>query len=199
VKRIASLLLVCLLGGCALISVDNKIRYRDASGFFDPRLLAQIQPETTTGEWLRQHFGDPLFVDGDYINPMVAGESVEIDTWHFLRYRQKNTRVFLLFKSRKRVEESEYLHVVLANDRVVKAWRDTFETVDTRRVMRVLGYKPAPTEAAAPATSAAPVQETPALQTPSAAALEVKDIEESLESEVPQVSDHQSPAPEGAP
>lgn len=139
---VAAVLTAALLGGCSLVSIDSKTRYSDASGFFDPRLLDQIQPDETTRDWLRQHFGEPLFVDRDFTNPLVAAQSVQIDTWRFVRHQQKNTRVFLLFSSRKRHEDSEYLHVVLADNKVVKAWRDTLETVDTRRIMGALGYAP---------------------------------------------------------
>jgi hypothetical protein len=116
---------------------------------------------------------------------MAAAEEVQIETWRFVRSQQKNTRVFLLFSSRKRHEDSEYLHVVLADDRVVKAWRDRFETVDTRRVMGVLGYAPADNQ---PATTggtttvpAGGVQPQTTLETnaavPPPAALEVQDLE----------------------
>lgn len=180
IKVAVLFLAAVLLGGCSLISIDNKTRYSDASGYFDPRLLDQIQPDATTREWLRQHFGEPLFADRDFTNPMVANQPVQIETWQFVRQQQKNTRVFLLFSSRKRHEDSEYLHVVLADNKVVKAWRDTFETVDTRRVMGALGYTPvnsqtAPTEVAESAEKPLAGQSGEAV--PSAEKLEVKDLE----------------------
>ena len=160
-NNLASLVLMSiLLGSCSLISVDKKTRYSDASGFFDAALLDQIKADETSGVWMRQHFGDPLFVDQGFMNPMVPEQQVEIDTWRFVRHQQKSTSVFLLFRSRSRDEDSEYLHAVLADDRVVKAWRDTLETVDTRRVMGTLGYapvsQPAPPDAAAAAEPAPP-------------------------------------------
>lgn len=157
-KRAGLFLLAAILGGCSLISVDNKTRYSDASGFFDAALLGQIKAGETSGEWMHQHFGDPLFVDQGFINPAAPTEPVSIETWRFVRHQQKNTSVFLLFRSRSRADESEYLHTVLANDLVVKAWRDTLETVDTRRVMANLGYTPVnPPVTAAPAAAAAPL------------------------------------------
>lgn len=183
--KVAVLFLAAVfLGGCSLISIDNKTRYSDASGYFDPRLLDQIQPDETTGDWLRQHFGEPLFVDRDFTNPMVADQPVQIETWQFVRQQQKNTRIFLLFSSRKRHEDSEYLHVVLADNKVIKAWRDTFESVDTRRVMGALGYTPVMSETAEAEVAAADeprLKESvevvpPAEGVPPEAALEVKDL-----------------------
>jgi hypothetical protein len=151
-----------LLGGCSLVSIDSKTRYSDASGYFDAKLLDQIKPDETSGVWLRQHFGDPLFVDRGFMNPMVPAEQVQIETWRFMQHRQSNTSVFLLFRARSRYEESEYLHAVLANDLVVTAWRDTLESVDTPRVMGSLGYAPVASEPVTSMAAAAPAADSQA-------------------------------------
>jgi|GEM_PF-2080435 len=192
-NRTIGFLMVALLGGCSLVSIDSKTRYSDASGFFESRLLDEIRPDETTRDWLHQHFGEPLFVDRDFNNPMAATEQVQIETWRFVRYQQKNTRVFLLFSSRKRHEDSEYLHVVLADNRVVKAWRDRLETVDTRRVMGVLGYAPVATQSAKPRDVTAPPVADAQLQAeggvPPPAALEVQDVK-------PDAAENAEPDPE---
>ena len=136
------MLMILVLGGCSLVSVDRRVRYSDAEGYFDPRLLEQIEPGQTTRDWLHAHFGEPLFLDEGLEDPTAAGRQIEIATWGFVRQQQKNPRVFLLFRSRNLQEAAEYLHVVLEEGLVVKVWRDQLETVDTRRVISTLGYQP---------------------------------------------------------
>lgn len=127
----------CLSAGCSLISVDQKHRYRDSEGYFEPKLLEQIRPGQTSAAWLRGHFGAPRMEHDLAQYP----ENVQLSTWRFTHERQKETRVFLLLRSRNWIEDHDYLHVVTENDLVVRTWTDERENVDVDKVMSVLGYK----------------------------------------------------------
>lgn len=201
--------------GC--VSVDKKTRYRDAEGHFDSQLLMQIQPGETTGNWLEAHFGEPLFVDSGFVDKrlvdkpdLAAAEDVQISTWRFVRQRQKNTRVFLVFHSRNRQEADEYLHVVLEDDKVIKAWRDEFARVDIKRVMSALGYSsravdapvspPLPAAAGLPVPpQAEPTAAPPSALVPSNPPVVAEDVPKPVE---PELEDHSAkvrmPAPAGA-
>lgn len=127
------------LAGCSIISVDQKIRYRDAEGYFDPSLLTQIKPGETSHTWLIKHFGRPWYSEVDGLKDYP--EEVGIHTWRFERERQKSTRILLLFSSRKTHQQYEYLHVATEGDMVKRAWRDELATVDIRRLMAAMGYR----------------------------------------------------------
>ena len=130
-----------LLTACSFVSVEQKTRYRDAEGYFEPNLLEQIKAGETSQSWLVKHFGRPWFseVDGLENYPKDVG----IHTWRFERQLQKSTRVLLLFRSRKLEHQYEYLHVVTEDDTVKRAWRDELATVDIVRLMAAMGYQKA--------------------------------------------------------
>lgn len=130
--------LSALVSGCSLVSIDSKTRYRDAEGYFEPHLLDQIKPGETSSDWMRDHFGRLWLTEVDAL--VGYPEDLSIDTWRFERERQKSTRVFLLFRSRKLDQQYEYLHTVTEGDTVVRAWRDDLDTVDTRRLLSAMGY-----------------------------------------------------------
>lgn len=134
-----------MLAACSVVSVDQKIRYRDAEGYFETNLLEQIKPGETSQTWLIKHFGRPWFseVEGLEGYPVEVG----IHTWRFARELQKSTRVLLLFRSRKLNQQYEYLHVVTDGDTVKRAWRDELATVDIHRLMAAMGYRKAHVEA----------------------------------------------------
>lgn len=158
VKYLLVFLTSCLMTSCSFVSVDNKTRYRDAEGYFDPALLQQIQAGETTAAWLHKHFGRPWSSENGLAEEYLA--NVQLSTWRFERERQKNTRVFLLFRSRNLSEQNEYLHVVTEDHIVVRAWRDELESVDVRRIMASLGYErfpPPATKPVDPQPTAAPV------------------------------------------
>ena len=148
-RRFRTLWLMTVLGlmlaACSVVSVDQKTRYRDAEGYFEPNLLEQIKPGETSQTWLVKHFGHPWFseVDGLEGYPVEVG----IHTWRFERELQKSTRVLLLFRSRKLNQQYEYLHVVTDGDTVKRSWRDELATVDIRRLMAAMGYRKAQVEA----------------------------------------------------
>lgn len=132
-------LMVLALAGCSIISVDQKTRYRDAEGYFEPTLLTRIQPGETSLTWLTQHFGRPWYSEADGLEGYP--EEVGVHTWRFAREQQKNTRVLLLFNSRKTDLQYEYLHVAAEGDIVKRAWKDELATVDIRRLMAAMGYR----------------------------------------------------------
>jgi hypothetical protein len=127
-----------MLTACSIVSVDQKTRYRDAEGYFEPTLFEQIKTGETSRTWLSKHFGRPWFSEVDGLAEYPP--NVHIDTWRFAREQQKNTRVFLLFRSRKLEQQYEYLHVVSEDDTVMRVWRDELATVDIHRLMAAMGY-----------------------------------------------------------
>lgn len=168
-------LLTLMLAACSVVNVDQKTRYRDAEGYFEPNLLEQIKPGETSQTWLSKHFGRPWFseVEGLEGYPLEVG----IHTWRFEREQQKSTRVLLLFSSRKLNHQYEYLHVVTEGDTVKRAWRDEVSTVDIPRLMAAMGYQKARIESGnAPAEwqPITPAAKTEAVPTPTS--LEVKDV-----------------------
>lgn len=182
-SRLRSLCFVSLLGvflaGCSFVSIDQKTRYRDAEGYFEPALLEQIKAEETSHTWLIKHFGQPWFSEVDGLEGYPEG--VGIHTWRFEREQQKSTRVFLLFTSRKLNQQYEYLHVVTEGDMVKRAWRDDLATVDIRRLMAAMGYRKvqehtsaAPAAPVQPESVAAPAQDTDSVPPP--ASLVVEDV-----------------------
>lgn len=150
-----------LLAGCSFVSVDQKTRYRDAEGYFEPNLLEQIKAGETSRTWLNKHFGRPWFSEAEGLAEYPS--DVRIDTWRFAREQQKSTRVLLLFSSRKLDQQYEYLHVVSEGDTVMRTWRDELATVDIHRLMAAMGYprSRANTEVTTPAGSAADTEMVP--------------------------------------
>jgi hypothetical protein len=142
-RRLPSFWLVSLMGfflaGCSLVSIDEKTRYRDAEGYFEPTLLTQIKAGETSKTWLIQHFGRPWFSEVDGLTGYP--DEVGIHTWRFEREQQKSTRVLLLLRSRKTSQHYEYLHVVTEGESVKRAWQDDLSTVDIRRLMAAIGYR----------------------------------------------------------
>lgn len=173
---------ILVLSGCSVISVDQRTRYRDAEGYFDVSMLEQIKVGETSHSWVVTHFGRPWYREVEALTGYP--EDVQINTWRFEREQQKNTRVLLLFRSRKLEQQYEYLHLVSEGDKVMRVWRDAAVTVDAPRLMAAMGYaKKAVVEdrQAVPAavenpSSAAPV-ENPAVQSvPPPASLSVEDV-----------------------
>jgi hypothetical protein len=132
-------LMSCCLLSCSFVTVDQQTRYRDAEGYFEPRLLESIKVGETSRTWLLAHFGRPWYSEVDAL--VGYPTEVQIDSWRFEREQQKNTRVFLLFRSRNLAQQYEYLHVVSEGDTVKRAWRDVAQTVDTPRLMAAMGYR----------------------------------------------------------
>lgn len=173
---------ILVLSGCSVISVDQRTRYRDAEGYFDVSMLEQIKVGETSHSWVVTHFGRPWYREVEALTGYP--EDVQINTWRFEREQQKNTRVLLLFRSRKLEQQYEYLHLVSEGDKVMRVWRDAAVTVDAPRLMAAMGYAkkavvedrqvlPAPGEVLSPA---APV-ENPAVQSvPPPASLSVEDV-----------------------
>lgn len=173
---------VLILSGCSIVSVDQRTRYRDAEGYFDVSMLEQIKVGETSHSWVVTHFGRPWYREVEALTGYP--EDVQINTWRFEREQQKNTRVLVLFRSRKLEQQFEYLHVVSEGDKVMRAWRDAAVTVDAPRLMAAMGYAkkavveerqvvPAAVETPAPV---APV-ENPAVQSvPAPASLSVEDV-----------------------
>lgn len=173
---------ILVLSGCSVISVDQRTRYRDAEGYFDVSMLEQIKVGETSHSWVVTHFGRPWYREVEALTGYP--EDVQINTWRFEREQQKNTRVLLLFRSRKLEQQYEYLHLVSEGDKVMRVWRDAAVTVDAPRLMAAMGYAkkavvedrqvlPAPGEVLSPV---APV-ENPAVQSvPPPASLSVEDV-----------------------
>jgi hypothetical protein len=174
---------VLILSGCSIVSVDQRTRYRDAEGYFDVSMLEQIKVGETSHSWVVAHFGRPWYREVEALTGYP--EDVQINTWRFEREQQKNTRVLVLFRSRKLEQQFEYLHVVSEGDKVMRAWRDAAVTVDAPRLMAAMGYakkavveerQVVPTEEVETPSPVAPV-ENPAVQSvPAPASLSVEDV-----------------------
>lgn len=168
----AGLMSFCLIG-CSFISVDRHTRYRDAEGYFESTLLDAIKVGETSQSWLLAHFGRPSYSEVDALAGYPA--EVQINTWRFEREQQKNTRVFLLYRSRNLDQQYEYLHVVSEGDKVMRAWRDASQTVDTPRLMAAMGYAKVRLEEEKPAVEI-PAAPAAVQSVPPPASLNVEDV-----------------------
>jgi hypothetical protein len=162
---------VLILSGCSIVSVDQRTRYRDAEGYFDVSMLEQIKVGETSHSWVVTHFGRPWYREVEALTGYP--EDVQINTWRFEREQQKNTRVLVLFRSRKLEQQFEYLHVVSEGDKVMRAWRDAAVTVDTSRLMAAMGY---PKKAVVEERQVVPVENPAAQSVPPPATLSVEGV-----------------------
>jgi hypothetical protein len=162
---------VLILSGCSIVSVDQRTRYRDAEGYFDVSMLEQIKVGETSHSWVVTHFGRPWYREVEALTGYP--EDVQINTWRFEREQQKNTRVLVLFRSRKLEQQFEYLHVVSEGDKVMRAWRDAAVTVDTSRLMAAMGYSK---KAVVEERQVLPVENPAAQSAPPPATLSVEDV-----------------------
>jgi hypothetical protein len=162
---------VLVLSGCSIVSVDQRTRYRDAEGYFDVSMLEQIKVGETSHSWVVTHFGRPWYREVEALTGYP--EDVQINTWRFEREQQKNTRVLVLFRSRKLEQQFEYLHVVSEGDKVMRAWRDAAVTVDTSRLMAAMGY---PKKAVVEERQVVPVENPAAQSVPPPATLSVEGV-----------------------
>lgn len=162
---------VLILSGCSIVSVDQRTRYRDAEGYFDVSMLEQIKVGETSHSWVVTHFGRPWYREVEALTGYP--EDVQINTWRFEREQQKNTRVLVLFRSRKLEQQFEYLHVVSEGDKVMRAWRDAAVTVDTSRLMAAMGYSK---KAVVEERQVVPVENPAAQNVPPPATLSVEDV-----------------------
>lgn len=124
-----------LVFACAVVvscSTSKTTYYSDTEGRFSENIIDAITPDATHVSWLYKQFGSPLWVD-------TAPNDVAIYTWPFTREEYKSRHVLLLLRSRKVVEDTEYLHAVAQQDTVVKHWQDSHAQVDVKRVTYALG------------------------------------------------------------
>lgn len=121
--------------GCAGLvacSFSSTTYYSDSEGRFSEQIIESIEPQATSNTWLKKQLGNPLWVD-------QAANDVNIYTWPLTREDYKRKELFFVLRYRNVVEESEYLHVVLQHNVVVKHWLDNHAQVDVERVTYTLG------------------------------------------------------------
>jgi len=134
-------------------------------------MLEQIKVGETSHSWVVTRFGRPWYREVEALTGYPV--DVQINTWRFEREHQKNTRVLVLFRSRKLEQQFEYLHVVSEGDKVMRAWRDAAVTVDTSRLMAAMGYSK---KAVVEERQVVPVENPAAQNVPPPATLSVEDV-----------------------
>ena len=151
------------LSACSVVNLSSTTYYRDGEGRFSQQIIESIKPKATSHIWLKQQFGQPMWVD-------QAAHNVAICTWQFVREQHKRKDLILLVRYRTISEETEYLHVVLQDGVVVQYWQDRHQIVDVERVIYALGLELAPKPEPHVGQHMAPQQphETAAVMEPSA-------------------------------
>ncbi len=120
--------------GCAVVAVDNLVRYRDGEGVFARDWFDRIVPGSSSRQELLEQYGPPFrIVDGP--------DGGQLASWEFMRQQQKRTSVFGLIRYTNTEESRHYLHAVLHNAVVIRRWQDQTRDVDAPAVFQAVGLR----------------------------------------------------------
>jgi len=124
-------LLILCLASCSFVSVSDSVKYRDNEGQFSEDFFRSIKPGQSSMKWVQAQFGEPLFID-------THPSGISVCTWQFVRQKQRNGGMLLIFRYRSLKEEKRYLHVASEDGTVLKSWEDRQELVDVQRLVKVI-------------------------------------------------------------